>query len=245
MIAVTVVAGRRRQVVLLGERRVVHAAPVIGQLGGGKRLAVRQRVSLHVVGRGVARAAGGGHIGRKGRRLRVVDEPDAVRAVAADAGGHAGIAGGQSLAVYARRIFGGLIHALARRELVHEFGVAVAARADGDDLRARRPSAIAACGVVGGSFVCRGRIAAVAIDAGKPVLVVDVARKRFGRRRKLLLRQGRMARQALIDRLGGRLRRCGASPQQADAGGDGRQDQARAVCDGHEAKCPMMVNAIR
>ena len=59
------------------------------------------RVALHVLGVGVARRARGGDVQRIHRRLRVAHQPHAVRAVAADAGGHLGVALGQLLAVHA------------------------------------------------------------------------------------------------------------------------------------------------
>ena len=52
-------------------------------------------------------------------------------------------------------VLGRLIDPLLRGELAHESGVAVAARAGRDDLRARRLAAVAPCRILRARFVLR------------------------------------------------------------------------------------------
>ena len=114
----------------------------------------------------MALRAGGRHVQRVDGRLRVADEPDAVRAVAADAGRHLGVALGELLPVHAGRVLGGLIDALLRRVLAHQRRIAVASRADRDDLlrRVGLPLKPVDGALAAALSVARG-IAAVAIDA--------------------------------------------------------------------------------
>ena len=115
-----------------------------------------------------------------------------MRAVAADTCRHARVALGEPLAVNARTILGSLIDPLLRRELVHEFGVAVTARAGGDDLLPRRLPAIAPCGIVRFGLPGRRGISAVTVGTRKTTLLVHVALKRFRRRGERRLRQRRV-----------------------------------------------------
>ena len=134
VVAVTVVARRRREVVAPGERGIVDALLIVGELRGWQRFAVRQRVAGHMTRIGVAGRAGRGDVGGEDRRLRVAHRPNPVRSVAAGASGDVGVARRELLAVHAGGVLGRLIHALFRREAPHQRGVAVAARA-GRDLR--------------------------------------------------------------------------------------------------------------
>ena len=174
VIAVTVVARRRREIVAFGEGRVVHAFLVVRQLAGRQRRAVGEPVLGHVPRIRVAGPAGRGDVGGKDRRLRVADQPNPVRAVAAGAGGDVVVARGELFAVHARRVLGRLIDALFRREAAHQAGVAVAARARRNlRLSPRRASeslrrAVRACLVAG------RRVAAVTVGAGQAALAVDV-----------------------------------------------------------------------
>ena len=80
MVAVAVVAGRRRQIVPLGQRGVVHALLVVGELTGRQRRCRRAACSRPCACASAWHArAGRGDVGREHRRLRVVDQADAVR----------------------------------------------------------------------------------------------------------------------------------------------------------------------
>ena len=138
VVAVAVVAGRRREIVAL--RPSPYGARSFCTCRADRSAAAPSGalVALHALGVGVALRAGGRDVQRVDGRLRVGDEPHAVRAVAADAGRHLGVALGELLSVHAGRVLGRLIDALLRRVLAHQRRVAVASRAHRDDLRAGR-----------------------------------------------------------------------------------------------------------
>jgi len=198
---------------------VVDAGLIVGELPRRQRRAVRQFVAGHVCGIGVAARARRRHVGGEDGRLGVGDEPDAVGAVAADAGGDLGVAGREPLAVRAGRILGRLVDTLLGRVAAHQLGVAMAARAGGDDLGAGRLALVALRRVVRLRLDGRGGVAAMAIGAGEAALAMDVLlREERGGSGDARVRLRRVARQARIHgRRGLRLR----------AGGDRQQQKRR------------------
>jgi len=86
----------------------------------------------------------------------------------------AGVAGGETLAVHAGRVLGGLVDALPRRVLPHQLRVAVASRARRDDRLPGDPAAESFGDVVGAGFVRRGSIAGVAVRAAEAGVAMHV-----------------------------------------------------------------------
>src|SRR5438552_135913 len=93
VIAVTIVARRRRWIVPFRQRRVVDAPLVLGTLTRRDRFAALQRVSLHVLGVRMTGPTGRRDICGEDRRARVVDRSDPVRAMTARAGRNLTVAG--------------------------------------------------------------------------------------------------------------------------------------------------------
>jgi len=92
----------------------------------------------------------------KHRRFRIADAADSVRTVTARARRDVCIAGREQFAVHARGVFGRLIDALARRESMHELGVAVASRTSPDHGPTGRLALEPASDIVSGRLVRRG-----------------------------------------------------------------------------------------
>ena len=133
VVAVAVVAGRRREIVALGERGVVDALLVVGELVGRQRRCRRAACSPPCARRrrGTLAQVAATLVGKTGDfaslTSRMPCAPWQLAQVAT-----LRVARGQLLAVHARRVLGGLIDALPRREAAHQLGVAVAARAGRD-----------------------------------------------------------------------------------------------------------------
>jgi hypothetical protein len=126
---------------------------------------------------------------------------DAVRAVAARAGRDVVVALRQLLAVHAGRVLGRLVDALARRKPSHERGIAVAAGARLDDRLSCRASLELLRRIVGPRLVGGRRIPPVAVRALEPVLPMDVAAGKQGRRcSHALILLCRMTRDARVGR---------------------------------------------
>ena len=153
MVAMTVVARRRGEIVPFRKRAVMDALLVVGELTGRQRRTVRQRVAFHVRRVGVTAGAGRRHMCRKHRRLRIADAPDPMRAVTAHACSNVGVAFRQQFAVHAGGIFSRLVDALARREPAHELAVAVTARTRRDYRRSTRLAPEAAAAIMGTALV--------------------------------------------------------------------------------------------
>src|SRR5262249_18889446 len=198
VIAVAVVAGRRRKVVAFRQLSVVHALFVISELGSRQRRSVSPLVAAHMSRIGMARATRRRYVGRKDRGQRIVDGTNAVGAVAGRAGRYASVTLREAFAMDARRILGGLGHALARRVLPHELRVAVPTRATLDLRVPRERPADPASGIVAPLLLRCGPIAAVAIETAESVLPVDVLRNGRGLR-KTVVRETCVTGDAAID----------------------------------------------
>src|SRR5437016_3438717 len=121
MIAVTVIARRRRKILFVVKSFRVNAGPVF------RILVARDSERPHIVRARMTLGASVGNIRGINRRQRIVNSADAVHAVATYAGRNACLAFFlKQLAVYARVIFALLIHAQAGIESLHQVCVAMA-----------------------------------------------------------------------------------------------------------------------
>lgn len=102
------------------------------------------------------------------------DFPNVVDAVAIDAGSNAGVTGGQALAVNTGAVLGKLVDPLLGFEFMNQRGVAVATAAERGNPRAIDLSPKPSRGAHRDVRIFAGRIAAMAIDAGKTVMTVNI-----------------------------------------------------------------------
>ena len=107
-----------------------------------------------------------------------------MRAMATGTRGHVRIAASEPLAMDTRGVLGGLIDALFRCVPPHQVGIAVALRADGDDVRAARGATESAAGIVRDFGVSGFSVAAMTVDACKAARPMDVLALVLGRRRR-------------------------------------------------------------
>jgi hypothetical protein len=131
-------------------------------------------VGRHLLGVGVAARAGLANVQRMDRRRAVLDRADIVHAVAIDAGGDGGIAGGEAFAVDAGLVELELIHAFARGVLAHVVGAAMAGGTEFRDGGAGGLT-LEAFGLVHRDVgIVASAVATVAIGATQSVRDVDV-----------------------------------------------------------------------
>src|ERR1035437_724116 len=168
VIAVTGGATGGGEIAAFGERFPVDAGFVFLKLIGG------DLVGRHLRGVGVAARAGLADAQGVDRRRAVLDRADIVHAVAIDAGGDGGIAGGETFSVDAGLVELELVDAFARGVLAHVVGAAVAGSAKFWDGGARGLTLEALFLVHGDVGIVAGAVAAVAIGATQPVRNVDV-----------------------------------------------------------------------
>ena len=120
MIAMTVIAGRGREIQFLVQRLGMNAAHVFRQL-------VRWYfVRIHVAGIDMATSACFRHSQWVHRRTRVFHGANIVMTVAANAGGRFGVALRDPLAMNTGLVLGFLVDAKSRIVFLHECGIAVA-----------------------------------------------------------------------------------------------------------------------
>ena len=194
MVAVAVVAGRRREVAL-GR----HGLPVDGGLVL-RHLVGRDLVAGHVLGVAVAAAARVRHLQRIDARLGVRRRPDVVGGMTAHARRDLGIPQlAQAAAVDRRRVLGDLVHAQRGVVALHEGRVGVAAAAELHDLLARG-LADEPLGGTHGLHAVRLGVAAVAGHAPEALGLVDVAVECLGGRRQALVSRLEVACGALVHR---------------------------------------------
>jgi hypothetical protein len=191
VVAVAVVAGRRREVAL-GR----HGLPVDGGLVL-RHLVGRDLVAGHVLGVAVARPhAASTRIDVDGVRRR----PDVMGGMAAHARRDVGIPQvAQAAAVDRRRVLGDLVHAQRGVVALHEGRVGVAAAAELHDLLARGLADEPLGGTHGLEAVRLG-VAAVATRAPETLGLVDVAVECLGGRRQALVSRLEVACGALVHR---------------------------------------------
>jgi len=121
MVAMTVVASRRRQIALVDDRLPVNALLILLKLVGWNF------IGRHIFRIGVTRAAGFSDPGRVDRRTRIVGRSDRVRCMAARASRHFRVfLILESLAMNRRVILGDLIDAQRRIISPHEVRIRVA-----------------------------------------------------------------------------------------------------------------------
>ena len=130
------------------------------------------------------------------------DFPNVVDAVAIDAGSNAGVTGGQALAMNTGAVLSKLVDPLLGFEFMNQCGVAVAIPAESGNPRAIDLSPKPSRGAHRDVRVLAGRIAAMAIDAGKTVMTVNIVLEKLRRAAEFRVKQ----RVAIKTGIGGRLR---------------------------------------
>src|ERR1039457_2795220 len=163
MVAVTGSARGSGEVVAFGEPFPVHAGLVFLVLIG------RDLVGRHLLRVGMAARAGLGDAQRIHWRRGILDRADVVHAVAIDAGGDGGIAGGETFSMDAGLVEFELIYALAGGVLAHVIRAAMAGGAELRNRGARRLTLEAFFLIHGGVGIVARRVAAVAIGATQAV----------------------------------------------------------------------------
>jgi len=168
MVSVTGGAGWRGKIAALRDRMPMNTLPVVFELIG------RNFVTRHVRAIGVAAGASLGQPQRVYGRQCVADLPNVVNAVAIDAGSDTGVTGGQALAMNTGAVLGKLVDPLLWFELMNQRGVAVATPAERGNPGAIDLSPKPSPGAHRDVGIFAGRIAAMAIDAGKAVMTVNI-----------------------------------------------------------------------
>src|SRR5450759_1476242 len=159
VVAVTGGATGGGEIAAFGERFPVDAGFVFLKLIGG------DLVGCHLLRVGVAARAGLANAQGVDRRRAVLDRADIVYAVATDAGGDGGIAGGEALSVNAGLVELELIHTFAGGVLAHVVGAAMAVGTEFLDGCARGLTLEALFLIHGDVGIVAGAVAAVAIGA--------------------------------------------------------------------------------
>src|ERR1019366_8006011 len=163
VVAVTGSASGGGKIAAFGEPFPVDAGFVFLELVGG------DLVRRHLLRVGMAVRAGLGDAQRMDRRRRILDGADVVHAVAIDAGGDGGVAGGETFSVDAGLVELELVHAFARGVLAHIVRAAVAGGAELRNGGARGLSLEALLLIHGDIGIVAGRVATVAIGATEAV----------------------------------------------------------------------------
>jgi len=179
VITVAGCAGGRAQVAAHRECIVMDAGGVVGELIGG------DAVLLHIRGIRVTARTGLSNIDGIDRGTRVAGRTDVMNAVAIDANGYLDVSGSEALAVNACVVLVELICAQAWVVSAHEVGVGVARAAQCRNrlsVELALPPSLAAHGL---RRIVTGRVAAVAADAGKALLGMDVLAELFLRDAKI------------------------------------------------------------
>jgi len=161
-------AGWRGKIATLRYRKPMNTLPIVFELIG------RNFVARHVLAIGVAARASLGQPQRVYGRQCVLDFPNVVDAVAIDAGSNPGGNGGQALAMNTGAVLGKLVDPLLGFEFMNQSGVAVATPAESGNPRAIDLSPKPSRGAHRDVRIFAGRISAVAIDAEKTVMTVNI-----------------------------------------------------------------------
>jgi len=135
-------------------------------------------------------------------RQCVPDLPNVVDAVAIDAGSNAGVTGGQALAMDTGAVLGELVDPLLGFEFMNQSGVAVATPAESGNPRAIDLSPKPSRGAHRDVRIFAGRIAAMAIDAGKTIMTMNIVFEELRGAAEFRVKQ----RVAIKAGIGGRLR---------------------------------------
>ena len=175
MIAMTVVAGRRRKILFVVKSFCVHARFVLGVL------VARDSERPDVIRAGVALCACIGDVRGIDRGEWITDSADTMNAVATDAGGDACLAFLlEQFAVHACVVFAFLIDAQAGIEPLHQVRVAVALAAISRDVERLWFSEIASARIFRACFRVVVWIAAMTIVARQAARFVNVVVEGLG-----------------------------------------------------------------
>src|SRR6266516_3095313 len=169
MVAMTIVAGRRRKILFVVECFRVNAGLVF------RILVARDSERPHVVRARVTLGASVGDVRGIDRRQWVLNSADAMNAMATDAGRNARLAFlFKQPAVDAGVVFALLIDAQARIETLHQGRVAMALATVSRDVKRLRFSEIALARILRAFFCIVVRIASVTIVARQAARFVNI-----------------------------------------------------------------------